>query len=312
MNDNPLISVIIPSYNRARFIERALNSVCAQTYKNLEVIVVDDGSSDDTEERVSAMARMDSRISYVRHFVNRGAQAARNTGVHKAKGVYIALLDSDNEWLPSKIEKQIEVFHNGNHAIGTVYTGFIRKYADGHIGYEQKPCFRGEIIKDALSDWVADTSTLLIKKKVLLAAGVFDERIRAFQEWDLCIRLSMHGEFDYVNERLVIYHLHKYETVSKGVNSADAYMDLVNIHYDDIIRIAGKITLVKHFKIAGNTYMLIPAPQDARNCFKKALKIRPFDCNLLFLYIAAKVGGNFYKAAMSFDYYYSAIFYRKG
>ncbi|MDP3013426.1 MAG: glycosyltransferase family 2 protein, partial [Candidatus Subteraquimicrobiales bacterium] len=95
-DDTPLVSVIIPSYNRAQFIERALNSVRAQTYDNLEMIVVDDASSDDTEERVAAMVLMDNRISYVRHLVNRGAQAARNTGVHKAKGDYIALLDSDN------------------------------------------------------------------------------------------------------------------------------------------------------------------------------------------------------------------------
>ncbi|MDP3014080.1 MAG: hypothetical protein Q8M92_07565, partial [Candidatus Subteraquimicrobiales bacterium] len=204
-------------------------------------------------------------------------------------------------------------FRNGNDAIGTVYTGFIRRYADGHDGHEQRPCFRGEIIKDALSEWVADTSTLLIKRKVLLKAGLFDERIRAWQEWDLCIRLSKHGTFDYVNEPLAIYHVHDGETISKNMRlNADGYMDVVNSHRKDMIKIAGKIAMVKHLKRAGNFYMLIPATQDARGCFRQALKIRPFDSNLLFLYLASKIGGHCYKTAMLFDSYYSRIFYRNG
>jgi len=98
----PRISVIIPSYNRANTIGRAIQSALSQSYQDFEIIVIDDGSTDHTEEVIRSF--QDSRIRYIRHNRNRGGSAARNTGIHAARGEYIAFLDSDDEWLPQKLE----------------------------------------------------------------------------------------------------------------------------------------------------------------------------------------------------------------
>ena len=109
---NPGISVIIPTYNRAHLISRSAKSVLAQTYPDFELIIVDDGSGDNTEEIIEALA--DPRIRYLRHESNRGVSAARNTGIRAARGDYIAFQDSDDEWLPQKLEKQLGLFEQDN------------------------------------------------------------------------------------------------------------------------------------------------------------------------------------------------------
>ena len=107
---NPTVSIIIPTYNRAHLIGRAIQSVLNQTYQNFEIIVVDDGSTDNTEEMIKEFQKHDKRIKYIRHEKNRGGAAARNTGIKVARGEYIAFQDSDDEWLPEKLEKQMDVF----------------------------------------------------------------------------------------------------------------------------------------------------------------------------------------------------------
>ena len=105
---SPTISVIIPTYNRADFIGRAIESVLDQTYQDFEIIVIDDGSKDNTENIVKSFD--DTRITYIRLKDNKGAAVARNTGIGTARGKFIAFQDSDDEWLPQKLAKQMEVF----------------------------------------------------------------------------------------------------------------------------------------------------------------------------------------------------------
>jgi glycosyltransferase involved in cell wall biosynthesis len=124
MDLKPTVSVIIPTYNRAHLIGRAIQSVLKQTYQDFEVIVVDDGSIDNTEEVVKKI--QENRVYYYKHDKNKGGSAARNTGISLAKGEYIAFQDSDDEWLPEKLEKQIGVFNNQTKNVGVVYTGFYR------------------------------------------------------------------------------------------------------------------------------------------------------------------------------------------
>ena len=102
---SPVVSVIIPTYNRAHLIGRAIRSVLDQTYQDWELIVVDDASTDDIPGIVKGFT--DGRVKYIRHDENKGAAAARNTGIQAARGAYIAFLDSDDEWLPEKLERQV-------------------------------------------------------------------------------------------------------------------------------------------------------------------------------------------------------------
>ena len=122
------VSVIIPTYNRAACLKLALASVLNQTYQNFEIIVVDDASTDGTADVVRGFA--DARITYVRHDVNRGkvgaGAAARNSGIARAQGTYIAFLDDDDEWLPEKLARQVAVLDRGPRSVGAIYTGFVK------------------------------------------------------------------------------------------------------------------------------------------------------------------------------------------
>ena len=120
ITSKPQVTVIIPAYNRAYVISRSIASVLAQTYPYFEIIVVDDGSVDNTEAVVKSFK--DSRIKYIRHEVNKGISAVRNTGINEAAGEYIAFLDSDDEWLPTKLEKQMHILKNKSLRVSVAYT----------------------------------------------------------------------------------------------------------------------------------------------------------------------------------------------
>ena len=121
MGAKPIVSVVIPTFNRAHLIMRALQSVLTQTFTAWETIVVDDGSTDDTETVVLSLG--DSRIRYCRQPENRGPAAARNRGMREAKGEFIAFLDSDDEWFPDKLELQVARFRELPETVGLIYTG---------------------------------------------------------------------------------------------------------------------------------------------------------------------------------------------
>ena len=118
---SPKVSIIIPTYNRADVITRALNSVLAQTETNYEVIIVDDASTDETKQIIESY--LDPRIRYLRHDKNKYAAAARNTGMEKATGQYIAFLDSDDEWVPTKLHAQLQIMDSRDDSWGCIYSG---------------------------------------------------------------------------------------------------------------------------------------------------------------------------------------------
>ena len=116
----PAVSVIIPTYNRAEFLRLAITSVLNQTFQDFEIIVVDDASEDHTHEVMNNLN--DKRIKYIRHEVNKRVSAARNTGVLHSSGDYIAFLDDDDEWLPSKLQRQVALLEDSTSTCGGVYT----------------------------------------------------------------------------------------------------------------------------------------------------------------------------------------------
>ena len=118
----PTVSVIIPTYNHAHVLGRSIQSVLNQTFQDFELIIVDDGSTDDTESLVNRSSS--NKIKYVRHQGNQGRSVTRNTGIQLAKGDYIAILDADDEWMPEKLEKQMKVIRTAPPEVGVVYTKF--------------------------------------------------------------------------------------------------------------------------------------------------------------------------------------------
>lgn len=207
--DYPLISVVIPTHNRAALLPRAVHSVLGQSYPHFEIIIVDDASSDDSESTVAALN--DQRIRYLRHTTNRGGSAARNTGIKAAKGKFVAFLDDDDEWLPEKLTRQLQVAFKSDDAGQTVvvYTGLQYINSDGQIVCTIRPKKQGEILFDLLyGNYIGSTSSVFVSKQALLASGGFDESLESCQDWDLLIRLALTCSYIAIAEPLVKHYTH--------------------------------------------------------------------------------------------------------
>lgn len=201
---NELVSVVIPTYNRAYCIKIAIESVLVQDYEKMEIIVVDDASTDNTEEVIQSIN--DSRIRYIRNKENCGAAASRNRGIGMAKGVYIAFQDSDDIWQEGKLKKQIELIQKKNY--GMVYAGFEQKCVNGgkiRIPRDDMPqeMLSGEVYPYLLSESYIGTPTMVIQKEILKEINGFDENMKNYEDYDLALRIAKNYKIGYINEVLI-------------------------------------------------------------------------------------------------------------
>lgn len=208
------ISVVIPAYNSADYIGRAIRSVQGQTYPAHEIIVVDDGSTDETEAAVSAFGE---GVTYLRQS-NAGAAAARNNGIHAAEGEWIAFLDADDEWLPHKLQSQVELLQR-HPELTWVYANF---YQCGCTGTPRRiahvPEVTGKLPEDTdyfdsylsanLSGFYMWIGTVLVRRQALLDAGLFKVGLLKVEDNDMWYRLSYRrSRVGYVCEPLSVYHV---------------------------------------------------------------------------------------------------------
>jgi len=201
-----MISVVIPTHNRADLLPRAIKSVQAQTWTDLEIVVVSDGSEDDTKAVVEALAKEDPRIKFIEYFPARGGNIARNTGIENASGEFVAFLDDDDEFMPEKLEKQMAVMES-DPEIGLVYTGVRIIYVNEQVTYRTNSKAQGDLSKEILLDnCIGTTSTVMAKKDVLLKAGMFDVKLRALQDFDLWIRVCQLCKVGLVPEEMINYY----------------------------------------------------------------------------------------------------------
>ncbi len=205
----PAISVVIPTYNYGRFISDALESVFLQTLEPTEVIVVDDGSEDETE---SVVASFGGNVIYIRQ-ENRGVCNARNTGVARSSGEFITFLDADDFWEPSKLQRQIERFEK-DPELGMVHCG-MREF-DGESGKTVALHLEGgeEDVADNLLLWngpvvVGPGGTIMVKRLAFDKVGGFDPEIKVGEDWDFCYRIAREFRVGFVPEPLVNYRRHE-------------------------------------------------------------------------------------------------------
>ena len=210
-----LVSVIIPTHNRADLLSRAIRSVLEQTYQNLECIVVDDASTDHTVQAVQQFN--DDRLIYLRHETNWHTSAARNTGIARAKGDLIAFLDDDDEWLPTKLEKQVSLIQNLPPEVGMVYCWFVRLNAQGQLVSEYRPIYRGYVFPYVLdAQRIGGCPSLLVRRAVIEQVGGFDEELLNGNDGDFIRRVCLKYEVDFVPEVLVrVYIDHGYRQISR-------------------------------------------------------------------------------------------------
>jgi glycosyltransferase involved in cell wall biosynthesis len=205
----PLVTVVIPAYNAARFIDLTLDSVRNQTHRRLEILVVDDGSSDATCEIVERHLSLDDRVRLVRQ-PNGGVSAARNRGIREAKGEFVALTDADDLWAPRKIEKQLSAFARGGPRAGLAYTLFLLIDEQGFIvGEDPKPRPEGDVLREICTrNLVGHGSGAMIRRTVFDEVGLFDEqRRKGCEDHEFYFRVAERYDFVCAQEPLVGYRL---------------------------------------------------------------------------------------------------------
>jgi glycosyltransferase involved in cell wall biosynthesis len=206
MGSHSAISVVIPTYNRADLLGEAIDSVLAQDWPNLEVVVVDDGSTDPTPELLSSFG---DRLRVIRQ-ENAGESNARNTGIRAARHDLVALLDSDNRWLPGKLRRQMELFlaDPAPDFTFTAYTAFGDVQREDVVLDGWKPTQEGAL-EQLLAGCRINTSTVVATRESLISAGLFDEGLRCAQDYELWLRVAVEGRrIAYLPEPLTEYRIH--------------------------------------------------------------------------------------------------------
>ncbi len=202
---SPLVSVVIPAYNRELFIGPAIRSVQEQGIEDIEIVIVDDCSTDKTVEKINANG--DPRIRLIRHEKNKGEAGARNTGVREARGQYVAYLDSDDQWLPGKLKAQLDHMASSAHA-GGVYTLHYRLYKNGKksiAGYApdaQGLNFENLLVKGAS---ISAGSTLMFRRELYDQAGPYDETAPLYVDWDWLLRFVRIAPLDLIPVPYAVY-----------------------------------------------------------------------------------------------------------
>lgn len=214
------VSVVIPTYNRKNTLKRAIDSVLNQTFQNFEIIIVDDCSTDGSFEYIAEQYGELDNLIYVRNENNIGPSASRNVGVSYAGGTYIAFHDSDDEWMPTKLEKQIEAIKGADERTGLVYSGFKTVCEDGRELYwppEEwgKELKSGNVFRTLLTTPLVGVITLLIKRELFLELGGFKEELKALEDYEFTLRVAYAHKFLFIDETLAVAY-ESNDSVGKG------------------------------------------------------------------------------------------------
>ena len=210
------ISVVIPTYQRPQMLQRLLNSVAHQTLQPVEVIVVDDGS-DCFASNTSIIEKYQDTlpIRYIYNSPNRGACHARNHGISLANGNWIALVDDDDEWMPTKLEKQVERLESCSNEVGIIYT-WADVIRENVVVHQYKANHEGKKIRRLLDECFIPSPTVLVKTASLQEAGLFDETLPSCQDWDMWTRIMLCGYTCAVVPSVqAVYHQHTAPTIGK-------------------------------------------------------------------------------------------------
>lgn len=219
----PLVSIVIPAFNADRFVGRAIKSGLAQTYANLEIIIVDDGSSDGTARVVRSFT--DQRIRYLFQ-PNQGQGAARNRAIRMSAGKYVTFLDADDFYLPRKVERQV-AFLERHEDCQVAFCPVVHFYS-GHPNRLLGRRYTGgahDILRDLLRTSLINPNALMIRGDILRGGFLFREERYYPEEWDLCLRLARAGyRFGYLDEAMVVVE------IREGSNTAMALQSTLKRH----------------------------------------------------------------------------------
>ena len=275
----PLVSVVIPTYNRSELLRRAVESVLGQTLADLECVVVDDASTDATAQIIAGFD--DERLVYVRHENNLHASAARNTGIAAAKGRLVAFLDDDDEWFPKKLARQVDLIQSLPSRFGLVYCWMDYCDPHGNVVRRHCPVHRGYVFPQVLDrQRIGNSSTLLVRREVLTPDLVWDESLYRGNDGDFIRRVCRKYEVDFVPEVLVRVHTgHGHQRITNTTDSG--IQEAIKGQMVKLVKFRDELT--KYPRQAANIYAIIGAHYsqlgDRRRSlamYFKALRVCPY------------------------------------
>lgn len=243
------VSVIIPTYNRAHLIKRAIESILNQSFQDFEIIIVDDGSTDSTEDVIKSFQEKDKRIRYFRHGKNEGEGAARNTGIKLSQSPFIAFQDSDDISLPERLEKQVKILEKEPNEVGLVYSDMWRitkkeksYFHSPTIMPENKITYNKALAYGVLGIGIGSS---LLRREVFKKTGIFDEGLPVYIDLEFFIRLSKYYYFYHIAEPLIKYFEEEDSLTANNNSIIKARKLILKKYYDDIKK--DKIALEAHY-----------------------------------------------------------------
>lgn len=294
--DMPKVSVIIPTHNRAELLKSAIDSVLNQTYHDFEIIVIDDHSTDNTPAVVADFE--DPRIKFLQNKGKNGPSISRNLGITHALGEYIAFLDDDDEWIPSKLEKQVAVLDTSKDNICGIYSNRLKiDQTTGEI-YSDDPgadTLKGNLLSQLMIKNPIQTSTLVLRKSCLDKVGLFDENMRYMEDRDLWIRLAMHWEFEYIDEPLVsAYYYHGNSHLSRNLEGQTQGREILLKRYQHLLK-KNKKRWADLYVCLGAQYCQLGKMKQGRRNLVKGISIYPFKPIAFFHLFSSLLGAGNYR-----------------
>lgn len=281
------VSVVIPMYNSSNYILDTIKSVLDQDYENIEVVIVDDGSTDNSCYLVELNYK--DRVKLIKK-ENSGVSSARNIGIMASTGYYIAFLDSDDLWLKNKISKQVESIANRNE-FGVSYTDRYLINTDNKIICYTRKYFNGFILNKILIKNFICLSSVLVKRECFAECGFFDTELTVSEDYDLWIRIASKYKFLYLNERLVCYRITP-GSLTKNVERMIISAHSVFLKNTLDLKIVSKINFSTYlwfyadtFKTTGHYFYDIKNYKVAKNFFCLSILLWPFRLEVLIMLI---------------------------
>ena len=302
MEYGALVSVVMPVFNRAHLVPRVVGSILAQTYRNLDVVIVDDCSTDDIAGAIAALN--DPRVRLIRRAQNGGAAAARNTGVAAAQADWIAFHDSDDYCTSDRIELSVRKLMDLPQDYIGVYgmALFYKEGSEANYGLKEtfflpspsEPQLSGDLSARTQQGNMMNLPTFLVRKQALQSAGLFDEKLRQNEDWDLCLRLTRQGKFGFIPEFLIL-----------SPNPIDPLIAAVKVSRSTLhgarsfVRITGKLRrqgakgqcLAPHYTSAARFLMRVDRPKSARRFLRASMVLQAWQLRIWAHYLLSFAPG---------------------
>lgn len=286
------VSVIIPTYNRVKLLNNSVASVLSQTYRDFELLVIDDCSTDNTSDFLSNIA--DRRVRCIKNTSNKGITATRNIALSNANGKYIAFLDDDDEWMPDKLEKQINLMENSSKGLGCIYTGCnLVDAEDNRFNQTTVPHYRIRILNELLLENFIITSSTLIKADCFETVGMFDESMPFAEDYDMWIRIAQAFDFDFVRSPLVNYRIHR-NSISFNNSATITGLERLLTKHEKLF-LKNKKAYSNHLLRIGVAYCYTGNTREGRKALMKSLEYYKFDKRVYYNLLLTILGADIFK-----------------